>query len=168
MKMACALGLLLSMALGACSVFKPENRVRLGMTPEQVEALVGPPRLQAWQYRRPDETIEVQFRDCGAWMFNRWYRSASGEETIQYWREDGPLYGETFKPFQRPGAHELKTAVPPSQMPVLGCDPPAKVLKLYGPPSYMFMMYRVDPWRGSFTDGKLDWWETGPLPPPVP
>ncbi len=138
------------------------------MTPEQVETLVGPPRSQSWTYRAPNETIEVEFRDGGAWMFNRWSRSASGEETNQFWRDDSPLYGETFKPFQRPLAHEMKTTVPPSEMPVLKGDPPAKVVRLYGPPSYMFMQYYHEPWRGSFTNGKLEWWEMGPYPPPIP
>ena len=55
-----------------------------------------------------------------------------------------------------------------SEMPVINGDPPAKVLKLYGPPPHMFAAYRLDPLRGTFTNGKLIDWQTTPPPPPVP
>ena len=163
----CALGLLLSMTLGGCEALKPESRVRLGMTPEEVQALVGPPVSQEWFYRRPDdkptEVIEVRFIDDRVTRFSRHHEDASGYTTNRSFQEDGGYFGLDYQ--DDPNGPTIRESYPvsPSEMPVLKGDPPAKVVKLYGLPPSMFQSYRIDPLSGEFENGKLiRWWTTPP------
>ena len=147
--------------LAACAGTKPQDRVKLGMTPKEVAALVGPPHFQQWFYLTPNETITAHFSGGRLSKFHRWHQDLNGEVTIQGWPEEGQPYATRFR--HEPG--RLSAAewpnVPASEMAVLRGDSPAKFTSVYGSPPAMILTYSDDPpINGYFTNGKLDKWST--------
>jgi len=126
--------------LWADRVLKAE-RVSLGMTNGQVEALIGPSTKSCWNYSRDQERKEVCFRDGKAISYGKWYQNASGVEG--WWEQTrGPI---------------------PTSFAVLPGDSPRKVLETLGRPSEISESYSCC--SGVFVNGRLTKWRGPPAPP---
>ena len=157
------LELLLSLTVVAQEVPKPEDRIQMGMTPDEVQRLVGSPLEQVWSYRRPvdgptTEWIQVNFLDDRVTSFHMSHEDTSGQITIRDFSEDGIYYGLDYKADSAGPLVRHLYQLPASEMPVLYGDPPAKVLQLYGPPRRRRVCYPAALLTALFENGKLVRW----------
>jgi hypothetical protein len=120
------------------------QRVSLGMTQQEVGALIGPSVRSCWNYARYPERTEVCFRDGAAINYGRWYGDDRGVES--WWEETrGPI---------------------PSSWPVQRGDRIPKVQQVFGEPAQITGTYAFG-LTCLFVHGRLVRWN-GPLPyPPV-
>ena len=68
--------------LAGCESFKPENRVRLGMSSKQVETLVGPVSWAAWYYQNADRSEEIEINFDGNYVKHSVRRETKGGSTL--------------------------------------------------------------------------------------
>ena len=143
-----------SVGLDACISVKPENLVRLGMSVQQVEALIGPSRGGMWRYESADGAVQIDFTESGAYDFIRIQRDEAGQ-TVEAWSSDGtPVQARFTRDPNGLLKKEWEHAVPPSSLPIVYQDSPAKVLKLYGQAPYMELHFAFP----------LKWFTTPPVP----
>jgi hypothetical protein len=158
--------MLLFAGAGACTAFKPENRVRLGMSVQDVEALVGPPRRGMWTYELPDGSMTIHFDESGVYEFYRNRRDDTGETTEGWLRDETPYQSRFVRQPNGFLRKEWQHSIPPSSLPIVYQDSQTKVVKLYGQAPYMELFF-AEQLFGHFKDGKLVKWFTTPLVPIV-
>lgn len=151
--------------LAGCGFLKPENRVRLGMSPQDVERLVGPVRHQKWLYWNADKShrIDVHFEgdhvDLAFLVVTK-----DGVQIVESSRNTGR--DATRRVIKETDLRKQEIIAPSSlPLPAYGATS-ASVLKLLGVPQEAAIHYVAHPLYGEFENGKLVRWMTTPGPPP--
>lgn len=138
-----------ALALGVlpgCATIKPEQRVRLGMSSKEVEALAGPVKNMSWIYPSPDKSQMVIIMFDGMTVREaRRLKLANDGKTAPWSKEEA---AQSYVGLPAPGTSS------------------ASVVRLMGAPPRSAIDYVAYPLFGEFEDDKLVRWETTP-PPPV-
>ena len=154
--------------LAGCESFKPENRVRLGMSSKQVETLVGPVSWAAWYYQNADRSEEIEINFDGNYVKHSVRRETKGGSTLIEMQSDEGRSAVRYKISDKGGLILSSREVVASsnvQLPAYG-DSRTEAKALLGIPSRATVNYVAVPLRGEYEADKLVRWNTE-WPPPI-